>query len=189
MHDHTRDALALRELDQRGEMFHVGVHATGRDETQEMERPALASGGTRLTERRVLEEGAVVDRVADPHELLVADVAGAHGEMADLAVTHHSLRQPDGAAAGLERRVRIPLEERVETRGLRARHRIPRSIRRDPPSIEHAEHDRSVRRRHAKARTIAPNSSALSEAPPTSAPSIPSAVANSRAPAAVTLPP
>src|SRR5688500_3287653 len=189
MHDNAGNALALRELYQGGEVFHVGVHPAGGDEAHEVERPALAHRGAGLAQCGFVEEAAVIDRVVDADELLILDVAGTHREMPDLAVPHDSVRQTDSATAGLELRVRAASEERIKTRRLRTRHRVARSIGSDPPPVEHAKHHRTVGRCHANARTIAANSSALSEAPPTSAPSMPSARANSPAPAAVTLPP
>ena len=47
VHDDARDVLALGELDERGEMLHVGVDAAGGDEAHEVKRPALAHGGAR----------------------------------------------------------------------------------------------------------------------------------------------
>src|SRR5437870_570995 len=84
--------------------------------------------------------------------------------------------------------MRVRREQCIQARRARARHGVARAIRRDPPPVEHDEHDGPVRH-YANARTIAANSSALSDAPPTSAPSIPSARANSAAIAPVTLPP
>ena len=42
----------------------------------------------RADERRVLEEGAVLDRVVDAHQVLVEHAAGADRQMADLGVAH-----------------------------------------------------------------------------------------------------
>src|SRR5256712_13946152 len=109
-----------------------------------MERPVSASRGAGRAQRAVREEGAVVDRVVDAHELLVLDVPGAHREMADLAVPHDPVRQSDGPAARLERRVWVALPQRAEPRRLRARHGIRRSIGGDPPSIQDAQHDRAI---------------------------------------------
>jgi len=92
-------------------------------------------------------------------------------------------RQPDRGAAGLELRVRMVAEDRVEARRVRPGRGVRRRVRADAPAVEDAEDDRAVRRRHAprdpNALRIAANSSDLSDAPPTSAPSIPSARANS----------
>src|SRR5207237_2726841 len=63
-------------------------------------------------------------------------------------------------------------------------------IRRDPQAVQDAQHDRAVGRgQDPKAWTIAPNSSGFSDAPPTRAPSIPSADANSPTVDRDTLPP
>src|SRR4029077_18868841 len=125
----------------------------------------------------------VLDRVVDPDELLVLHVAGAHREMADLAVSHDTVGQTHVAPARAERRVRVGLDQRAQPWRLGAGHGIGRRIGREAPTVEDAEHDRAIRRLacvvQAKARTTAANSSGSSDAPPTSAPSIPSAFANS----------
>src|SRR5438046_7205850 len=183
MHDDVLNLLPSRDLDDCRELLHVGVHATGRDEAHEVEGPAAAHGCACRPERPIAEERSVLDRVVDAHELLVLDVAGAHREMPDLAVSHHAVWEADIAATRAQDRVRIGLEQRAETRRLRPRHGVRGGIRCDAPSIEHAQDDRSRRSLpravQANARTTAANSSASSDAPPTSAPSIPSASANS----------
>jgi hypothetical protein len=47
-------------------------------------------------QRRVLEEGSVLDRLVHAHEVLEEDAARTDREMADLRVPHLSVRQPDG---------------------------------------------------------------------------------------------
>ena len=141
----TPCALALRELDDSVQVGEIGVHAAGRHEAHEMERASLADGSGRGAQLVVLEERPVGDRVVDAHELLVLDVARTHREVADLAVAHHAVGQSDGAAARLECRVRMCREEPVDPRRRRERDRVARSLWGDPPSVEHAEHDRLVR--------------------------------------------
>src|SRR5581483_343327 len=179
----------LRELSRGVQMREVRVHATAGEQSQQVQRPALADRGACRAQRGVLEERAVGDRVVDADELLVLHVAGAHREMAHLAVPHDAVRKSDRPAARLEPRVRVAREELVEPRRLGAGYRVARTAGGDPPSVEDAEDHRPVTSAHAKARTMFANSSALSDAPPTSAPSMPSAPANSAALAAVTLPP
>src|SRR6266511_559984 len=179
------DALAPGELAERVQVPQVGVDAAGREQTEEMERAAIADGPARAGERLVPEERPVVDRVVDPDELLVLDVPGPHGEVSDLAVAHDAVGEPDGAPARVETRARVAGEQRVDARRAGVRRGVAGPVGRDPPPVEDAEDDRSQR----KAATIAANSSAFSDAPPTSAPSTPSAPAQSRQFAALTLPP
>ena len=193
MYDDVLDFLAPRELRERRQVLHVGVHAAGRDQPHEVEGSPTAHGRACRTQSRVLEERALLDRIVDADELLVLDVSRAHREVPDLAVSHDAVRKADVAAARAEGRVRIRLCERAQTRRLRAGHGVRGRIRGKAPPVEHAEDDRSIRRlrcvAQANARTTAANSSGSSDAPPTSAPSIPSASANSRTERALTLPP
>jgi len=115
------DAFAPREVDERDQMPHVGVHAAGGQQSHEMQGVPSARRGAGGAEREVGEEGAVVDRTVDRGERLRVRVPGAHREMADLAVPHDAGRQPDGRAAGVERRVRAFAQDRVEPRRVRAR--------------------------------------------------------------------
>jgi hypothetical protein len=184
----ARHALAPDELLQGGQMRHVGVDAAGRQEADEVERSTSVAGlRARAQQRGVLEEGAAPYRLVDDVETLRLDVAGADREVTDLAVAHDPGREPDRRAARVERRMRVAREQRVQARRIRACGDVAGTFRRDPPPVEHAQDDGAERQR--KARTIAAKSSGFSDAPPTSAPSMPSADANSATPAAVTLPP
>src|SRR5256885_12778049 len=70
----------------------------------------------RAHQRRVLEEGAVFDRLVDAQQVLEQDAAGADRQVPDLAVPHLAGRQPDRFAGRVERRVRERLPEAVEVR-------------------------------------------------------------------------
>src|SRR3954471_15466470 len=117
---------------------------------------------------RVLEEGAVLDRLVHAHQILKQHSAGADREMADLAVSHLSRRQPDRAARGLERRVGKGPPEPVEIRSVRELDGVARSSRCAAPAVEDDEGYELVL---APARQIAMKDSSSSDAPPTSAPS------------------
>ena len=84
-------ALTLRKTRERIEMAQVGMHATRREEAHEVQRPACAHRIDRATEGGVLHERPIGDRVVDANELLVLHVAGAHGQMPDLAVPHDAI--------------------------------------------------------------------------------------------------
>ena len=193
VHDDGTDPLASGELDDGREVLHVRVHTPRRDEPHQVEGPAIARGGACGAEGRVREGRSVVDRVVDAHELLVVHVPRAHRQVPHLAVAHDAVGKADVAAARAKRRMRVTRRERTQTRRFRAGHRVRWRVGRQAPPIENAQHDRAVERLmrsgHANARTIAPNSSASSDAPPTRAPSMPSAFANSPTDLALTLPP
>ena len=70
----------------------------------------------RRAQDRVLEERAVVDRLVDPHQVLVEPPARADRQVADLAVPHLTGRQAGRLARGLERRVRVLAPQPVEDR-------------------------------------------------------------------------
>ena len=194
------DVLARGHLNERLEVLHVRVHTAGRDEPHEVERGVPSRGRAGGAERRIAEERAVVDRVVDPDQILVLDVAGTHRQMADLAVPHDAIGQPDVTAARAHRPMRVGLPKCAKPRRVRTSDGVCGRVRSDAPPVQHAEHDRSIQAGGAtprpprcldqpNARTIAANSSGSSEAPPTSAPSIPSALANSATDLALTLPP
>ena len=122
----------------------------------------------RRRQRRVLEEGAVLDRPVDPLQVLVEHAAGADRQVADLRVAHLAGRQTDGLAGGLQRRVRVLGPEPVEHRRLGQLDGVPGPGRRAAPAVEDDERDDGIA---AAARQIAVNDSSSSEAPPTSAPS------------------
>src|SRR5207237_8668243 len=111
----------------------------------EVEGPVAAHSRARRAEGRVGEERPVLDSVVDAYELLVRHVAGAQGEVAHLAVAHHTVGKAHVAAARAQGRVRVRLEQRAQTRRVRWGDGIRRRIRRDAPSIEPAKDDRSVR--------------------------------------------
>src|SRR3954469_1533228 len=122
----------------------------------------------RGSEGRVLEEGAVLDRLVHAHEILKQHSAGADREVADLAVSHLSRGQPDRAARGLEGGVRKGAPEPVEVRSRGELDGVARSGRCAAPAVEDDECYELVL---APARQIAMKDSSSSDAPPTSAPS------------------
>ena len=134
-----------------------------------------------------LEERAVGDRGVDPRQVLEHRPAGAEVEVADLGVAHLARRQPDRVLGRLEAGVR-PAREQRRARAASARRRsrppagsrpIPnpsrttRTIgrgRRSPLAVTRP--GRAPARSVPARATIPAISSGLSEAPPTSAPSI-----------------
>ena len=105
MDDQVGHALLRGELDQRLDVRPAGVDAAVGDEADQVQAPARArrAASQAATQRLVLEEGAVGDRVVDPRQVLLDDRAGAEVEVADLGVAHLPVGQPDVAARGRER--------------------------------------------------------------------------------------
>ena len=101
-----------------------------RDEPEQVHPLAALEGGH---ERGVLEEGAVLDRLVHPHQVLEEHAAGADRQVADLGVAHLSRRQADRLARGGERRVRVLGPEPVEDgRVGKGRRRCPARAARSP---------------------------------------------------------
>ena len=72
----------------------VAVDAAGREQTEQMQGAVVRFAVVdRLVHRLVLEEIAVLDTLGDAGELLIYDAARAHVGVADLAVTHLTVRQ------------------------------------------------------------------------------------------------
>jgi hypothetical protein len=128
--------LLGREAQQRAEVVEVRVDAAPGDEPEQMHLPPALEG---RTERLVLEEGAVGDRLVDPHQVLVEASAGADRQVPDLGVAHLARRQPDRLPRGGERRVWIAPPQVVEDRGRGQRDRVSRARRRAAPPVEHDE--------------------------------------------------
>ena len=126
VNDHPRDVLAPGELEERGEMLHVRVHATGREQAHQVKRSLAARGRAGCAEGAVREERPIVDRVVDADEILVLHVAGAHDHVTNLAVAHDPVRQTDIAAARPHRGVRAALPQPAELRRARAGDRVRR---------------------------------------------------------------
>ena len=79
--------------------------------------------------------------------------------MPDLAVPHHAVGKAHVATARAQSRVGVGLDKRAKARRVRARHGVRWRVRRETPSIEHAEDDRAIERltcvAQANARTTA----------------------------------
>src|SRR5262249_56028848 len=97
-------------------------------------------GGERRGEGGAVEEGPVLDRLVDAHQVLVEPAPGADREVSHLAVSHLTRRQPRRLAGGLDRRVREVPPEPVEHRRLRELDRVPRPSGGAAPAV--ANHQR-----------------------------------------------
>ena len=182
------------------------MDAAGADQADDVEPPVVARGTPAgLEERRALVEAAVRDRGVDPREVLQHGFPRTEVEVADLRVAHLSGRQTaassDARSTAFGQRPGARARPACRRRGSR---RPPGPARSEP--VEHDEDDgprpRSVpggrqgHRAAPRARAVIPAratipaiSSGLSEAPPTSAPSIAGSEKNSSMFADVTLPP
>ena len=189
-------ALTFRQLQQRAQVIDVRVDAAVGDEADEVHVATARRGTVKCPEEGVvLEERAVLDRLAHAHEILEEQAARADREVADLRVAHLAVGKADRRARRGECRVWIPLPESVEHRRLGELDRVAGPRGRDPPPVE--DDERAERDGHAggraagstPARQIASKSSASSDAPPTSAPSTSGCASSSAALSGFTEPP
>ena len=103
-------------------------------------------------------------------------------------------RQPDGLAAGGQRRVVVLLPQPVEHGRVGQRDRVPRTVRRQPPAVEDDEADagdgaHGVATSARAISTICANESGSRLAPPTSAPSTSGSASSSSAFSGLSEPP
>ena len=73
---------------------------------------------------RVLEKGAVLDRLVDPEDVLLDDPARSQVQVADLAVPHLPVGQADRLSRCVETSAGEPLPEAVEDGGPGERDRV-----------------------------------------------------------------
>jgi hypothetical protein len=177
------DALLRGQLDQRLQVPVRRVHAAFGHQPDQMH---ARRGVQRIQDHLVLGQRAVLDRLVDPHEVLLDDRPSAEVEVAYLGVAHLPGRQPDRLAAGGQRRVVVLRPQLVEHRRVGERDRVPRSVRRQPPTVEDDEADAGdgLHEAATSARaisTICANEPGSSEAPPTSAPSTSGSASSSSA--------
>ncbi len=108
VHIYVGQPLLLRHLQQRIQMCDVAVHAAVRQQAVQMQISAcllhVLHGVKKLG---ILEEIPILNLLGDAGEILVNDAPGAHIHMADLGVSHLSVRKTDRKSA------RISLDERI----------------------------------------------------------------------------
>ena len=163
----------LADLEERPQVGNVRMDPAGRDEPEEMDRAAaLLRAAEGAEQGLVLEERAVLDGPADPHEVLEEDPPRSDRQVADLGVAHLALGQADRRPGRAKLRRRVPGDQAVEHRCARELDGVARAGWRDPPAVEDHERDERIAGgAHVAARQIAANDAGSSEAPPTSAPS------------------
>ena len=183
-------------------MILMAVHASRRDQSEAVQRGAAVAGTVhRFAQHRVLVEAAVLDGAVDRDQRLMDEPPGADGEMAHLGVALLAGRNSHRLTAGVDRRVRPALLERVELGVRAAAMAFPygSGLYPHPSRITSTKGRTPLIPRYAVARgpacasdaaaTMTPNSSARRLTPPTSAPSMSGSANSEAALAAVTLPP
>ena len=127
-----------REGKQGAQVVEVRVDAAAGDEPEEVD---AAAARERRLQDRVRGQRAVGDGAVDAQQILVEPPPGADRQVPDLRVPHLPRRQPRRLARGLEGRVRVAGEERVEDRRLRERDRVAGAGRGAAPPVGDHECD------------------------------------------------
>ena len=107
-------AILFCHLQQSMKMGLIRMHAAVRKQPKKMQ---AASAGLRilhgLEQNRMRKEFAILDHQLNARAVHVNDAASADIQMSDFAVAHLSVRQADGWAAGLNKRVGIFAQQAV----------------------------------------------------------------------------
>ena len=118
MHANLAQAAARRPAQQTAQVLHVAVYAAIGAEAHQMKSPPF---GQELVcqgvEGVVAGKAAVLDGLADAHQLLPDDAPRADREMAHLGISHLPFRQAHRSAAGLDQGVGVGVPEGVHHRG------------------------------------------------------------------------
>jgi len=98
------------------EVIEVGMDTAVGNESDQVE--ALAGGGRDgFLQDTILGEGAIADCEVDAGEFLINDPTGAKVQVADLRISHLTLRESDLEAAGLETAPWVDLVKTIMDRG------------------------------------------------------------------------
>ncbi len=142
---HHRDLLPPPQLDRREQVLVERVDAAVADETHQVQGSARrAQGGAQLHERGETEELPRRHRLRDPDDVLRHDATGAEIEVADLAVAHLALGQPDGEAGRVEQGARRALPQPVPGRRAAQLDGVAFAHRAEAPAVEHDQDDRGA---------------------------------------------
>src|SRR5262249_19804523 len=98
-------------------MVLVAVHSSVRDQPKKMET-RVGSLSESLFEHRVASQFAVLDRFVDPGKVLIDDAAGAEIQMADLGISHLTIRETDIHTTGAQAAARVGLVQIIVKRRL-----------------------------------------------------------------------
>lgn len=124
-------------------MADVAVDAAIGAEPEQMEGAALTQQPiSQLVQGRVGRQAAIAYGLADPHQLLTDDPAGANREMAHLRIAHLAVRQTHLSAAGLNQGVGIGLPEGIHHRCAGRMDRVVTCVFPKAPAIKDGQHYR-----------------------------------------------
>ena len=82
-----------------------------------------------------------MNRLADAHQLLADDAAGADGQMTDLGITHLPVREPDGTAAGFDQSMGVGMPEGIHHGGVSSPDGVVTVLTGVTPAIQNGQHN------------------------------------------------
>src|SRR5438067_8051322 len=139
-------ARAATQLHRGEEMLVERMHATGTDESHEVQRGVVASYVVhQLHEGGNSKELAGVNRLRNAHDVLRHDATGAEIQMTDFTVADLSFGESDGESRGIEQRTRRALPQAVPGRRLAQLDRVAFATGTKAPTVEHDQDNRTVR--------------------------------------------
>ena len=170
------DAMLGSHLDQSLDMVHVGVNAARAHKAHKVKGLALGLDIVHsLDENLVLGDGAVLDGIVDARKLLEHDAAGTDVEVTHLGVTHLTVGKAHVLARSAERGVRVLLVQAIKEGRLGSGDGVLAIGRSQATAVHDDQECRKMTLCHMSyspaLTTIEAKSAALSEAPPTRAPS------------------
>ena len=119
------------------------MHATVGDQPEQMQlTAAVARILHRFDENRLREKFAILNHQVNSRDFHVHDAPGAHIQMADFAVPHLSVGQPDKRPAGMNQRIRILAQQSVIRRLASQRNGIGVGFGSVSPAVEDDENER-----------------------------------------------
>ena len=176
MHANGLDAMLGSHLDQSLDVVHVGVNAARAHKAHKVKGLALGLDIIHsLDENLVLGNGSVLDGFVDARKLLEHDAAGTDVEVTHLGIAHLTVRKAHVLARSAERGVGILLIQAIEERRLGSGDGVLAVVRGQAAAVHDNQECRKMTLCHMTyspaLTTIEAKSAALSEAPPTRAPS------------------
>ena len=170
------DPMLGSHLDQSLDVVHVGVNAARAHKAHKVKGLTLGLDIVHsLDENLVLGDGAILDGVVDARKFLEDDAAGTDVEVAHLGVAHLAVGKAHVLARSAERGVRILLVQAIKEGRLGSGDGVLAIGRSQAAAIHDDQECRKVTLCHMSyspaLTTIEAKSAALSEAPPTRAPS------------------
>ena len=163
-------------LDKSLDVVHVGVNAARAHKAHEVESLAVSLDIVHsLDKNLVLGDGAVLDGIVDARKLLEHDATGTDVEVTHLGVTHLAVGKAHVLARSTERGVGVLLVQAIKEGRLGSGDGVLAISRSQAAAVHDNQECRKMTLCHMSyspaLTTIEAKSAALSEAPPTRAPS------------------